>query len=64
MAFPKYIAWLNGDSVAVGTRKEVERKAREIAASPRFREWLPPDGHVKLKITTYGAQRFVEAYEL
>lgn len=59
MAFPKYIAWLDGFSVAVGTLAEVERKAREHHATENYQHWQ--DGRDStLRITTYGAQKFVK----
>jgi len=62
MAFPKYIAWLNSTSVAVGTKAQVERKAREIAHSEL---WLEHQrGPTTLRITTYGAQKFVSSVVL
>ena len=63
MAFnQKYIAWLNQTSVAVGSKSEVERKAREIAHSAL---WLEHQrGPTTLRITTYGAQKFVSSVVL
>jgi hypothetical protein len=60
MAFPKYIAWLNGVSVACGTQAEVRAKAIRI-----FESKLWQDRHIDkqtvLRITTYGSQRFVSS---
>lgn len=61
MAFPKYIAWLNGTSVATGSISEVEAKAREIAASD---QWQQHNSATTLKITTYGKQQFVKSVVL
>ncbi len=49
----KYIAWLDGFSVAVGaTPADVERDAVAIFMSPNWQAWGKPC--VTLRITTYG----------
>lgn len=53
-----YMAWLNGASVAVGTMREVEAKAREIAATPLWREWNPT---TTLRITSGARQLFCKS---
>jgi hypothetical protein len=62
MSFRKYIAWLDGYSVAVGSLAEVRAKAREIWASELFQKYAK-DCTV-LKVTTYGRQSFVESITL
>ena len=57
----KYIAWLNGASIAVGGLAEVEAKARAWAKSPEWNAFPPKDGRTVLKITTYGRQLFVKS---
>jgi hypothetical protein len=55
----KFIAWLNGCSVAIGpTAEDVEATARQLAASDRWRE-TNPKGTI-LRVTTYGSQRLVK----
>lgn len=53
----KYVAWLDGQSVAVGGLKEVKKKAIEIFQSPLWQETA--GNTANLKITTYGKQQFV-----
>ncbi len=54
-----YIAWLNGHSVARGTLSAVESKAREIAATPAFKEF--GGNPVVLRITRGARQLFVKS---
>jgi len=70
MALPKYIAWMaTGDerggyiSVAVGTLKEVESKAKEIFHSKLWQD-LHGSEITLVRITTYGSQKFATAFEL
>lgn len=56
-----YIAWLNGQSVAMGTLREVEEKARVIADSEDWRRW---EKKTTLKITRGARQYFVKSIEL
>ena len=63
MAFPKYIAWLNGTSVAVGSQSEVEQKARDIFASKLWQD-THQGKETTLKITTYGKQLFTKSIVL
>lgn len=60
----KFIAWVNGNSVAVGKRNEVEAKAREFVRTSRYYGEMRPEMPVTLKITTYGRQQFVKAIVL
>ena len=53
-----YIAWLNGTSVARGTLADVEAKAREIAATPRWRAW---HATTTLRITRGARQLLVKS---
>ena len=59
----KYIAWLGKDgafhSVAIGSIKECERKARDIYASPDYQQFSRERN--VLRITSYGKQLFVKA---
>ncbi len=56
-----YVAWLNGTSVARGTLKEVDAKARRIADSSLWKEF-----HVSttLKVTRGTRQLFVSSVRL
>ncbi len=56
----KYIAWINGTSVAMGTKREVETKALAVIKSDRFKLWNEGK-EVNLRITTYGSQLFVSS---
>jgi len=56
-----YIAWLNGTSVAVGTLTQVENKAREIAATERWKEY---NLKTTIRITRGARQVFVKSFEL
>jgi hypothetical protein len=62
----RYIAWLGKDgifdSVATGTVKECEQKAREIYASPLYQQFSKERN--VLRITSDGKQLFVKAIEL
>lgn len=58
-----YIAWLNGCSVARGTLAQVEAKAREIFATPRWQEHHA-DKPTVLRITRGARQSFVKSVEL
>ena len=60
MVFPKYIAWLNGTSVAVGTLTHVRTKAIEIFQSPNWQAFEAHKGTI-LRVSTYGAQKFVSS---
>ena len=55
-----YIAWLNGTSVQRGTLAQVERVAREIAATPRWKEYHEGQP-TTLRITRGARQMFVKS---
>lgn len=57
-----YVAWLGGQSVAVGGLREVREKALSIAALPTFLQFgYTANGTVQLKITRGARQYFVES---
>jgi hypothetical protein len=67
MRFDDYVAWLEipgrgRTSVAVGTRKAVEKKARETFATANWQEWEGPEA--TLRITKGARQLFAAAYQL
>lgn len=65
MTFSKYVAWLGGQSVAVGTRSAVEARAREIADSEAYRAFgYDKNGETVLRITNGARQLFVASYIL
>ena len=55
-----YIGWLNGHSVARGTRLQVEQKAREVFETPLYQDWAKPE--TLFKITRGAKQLFVCSY--
>ena len=58
--FNNYIGWLGGHSVARGTRREVEDKARKVFETPLYQEWAKPE--TLFKITRGSRQLFVCSY--
>jgi len=56
-----YIAWLNGQSVAMGALEDAERKARAIAATPLWRQW---NAKTTLRITRGTRQTLVKSIVL
>jgi hypothetical protein len=59
MKHRRYIAWLNGQSVAIGGQAEVEKKAKDIFHSALYQEHRRKPA--TLKITTDGRQLFVKS---
>ena len=57
-----YVAWLGGASVARGTLTEVERKAREVFATPLYQEFAKAE--TTLRITRGTRQLFVKSIVL
>lgn len=58
-----FVAWLNGCSVAVGSLKDVERRARDVHASALWQEHEAPKG-TTLRITSGARQAFVKSVVL
>lgn len=64
----KYIAWIapigsdSWDSVAIGPYDQVIHSAELTARGANWREFYPTGA--RIKITTYGKQQFVKAYEI
>jgi hypothetical protein len=56
-----YVAWLNGQSVAVGTLSHVESKAREIASTPLM---IANEKEAVMRITRGARQMFVKSVVL
>lgn len=57
----QHIAWINGASVAIGSLEDVERKALETIATPRWQEFNP---QTILRITFGTAQHTVKEYTI
>lgn len=54
-----YVAWLNGQSVATGTIREVQAKAEQIFQSEKWQTFEGPQA--TLKITRGPRQLFVKS---
>ena len=56
-----FIAWLNGVSVACGTLRDVEARAREIFSSVLWQTHEGSKGQTVLRITRGSRQSFVKS---
>jgi len=62
MAFPTYIAWLNGCSVASGSLAHCKAEAAKVVRSARWQSRHP--GPATVRITQGARQLFAAALEI